>query len=91
MSKLILCLVLIALVGSTEIVKRPKFELSEEQKKVLKVAVNKIALQLSDEQLAVILEWIKMAGCAVGPYACEMAFPEFAPLCAIGFEILCLL
>ena len=34
MRKFILCLVLIALVGSTEIAKRPKYELTEEQKKL---------------------------------------------------------
>lgn len=91
MRKFILCLILIALVGSNEITKRPKYELTEEQKKVLKAAVDKLAHQWADGELDQILEWIRIVGCAVGPYACEIAFPEFAPLCTIGFELLCML
>ena len=36
-----------------------------------------------------IINWLKVVGCAVGPVACEIAFPEFAWACAIAFGIVC--
>lgn len=89
MRKFILCLVLIALVGSTEIAKRRKYELTEEQKKIIKDAVGKLAQQMAGFELDQILEWIRNVGCEAGPIACEIVFPQYAPLCYIGFDLLC--
>ena len=88
MRKFLLCLVLIALVASTEITKRPTLT-DEEKKKLVRDALNELAEKLAAGALEDVLEWIKNVGCAVGPVACEIAFPEFAWACAIGFGILC--
>ena len=88
MRKFLLCLVLIALVAGTEITKRPPLT-DEEKKKLVRDALNELAEKLAAGALEDVLDWIKNVGCAVGPVACEIAFPEFAWACAIGFGILC--
>ena len=40
-------------------------------------------------ELDQILEWIRNVGCEAGPIACEIVFPQYAPLCYIGFDLLC--
>ena len=42
-----------------------------------------------NDEFREVIRWIKIVGCAVGPVACEIAFPEFAWACAIGFGIVC--
>ena len=88
MRKFLLCLVLIALVASTEITKRPPLT-DEEKRKLIRDALNEFAEKLAAGPVEDVLGWIKTVGCAVGPVACEIAFPEFAWACAIGFGILC--
>ena len=59
------------------------------KKKLVRDALNELAEKLAAGALEDVLDWIKNVGCAVGPVACEIAFPEFAWACAIGFGILC--
>ena len=90
MRKFLLCLVLIALVASTEIIKRPPSQLTdEEKKKLIRDAINELVEKLASGEVDEVIRWIKIVGCAVGPVACEIAFPEFAWACAIGFGIVC--
>jgi hypothetical protein len=90
MRKFLLCLILIALVSSIEIIKRPPSQLTdEEKKKLIRDAVNELVEKLASGEVDEVIRWIKIVGCAVGPVACEIAFPEFAWACAIGFGIVC--
>ena len=90
MRKFLLCLILIALVASTEIIKRPPSQLTDdEKKKLIRDAINELVEKLAAGAVDEVIRWIKIVGCAVGPVACEIAFPEFAWACAIGFGILC--
>ena len=88
MRKFLLCLVLIALVASTEITKRPPLT-DEEKKKVIRDAVNELAEKLAADTWGDILAWLGNVGCAVGPIACETIFPGFAWLCSIAFSLIC--
>ena len=90
MRKFLLCLVLIALVASTEIIKRPPSQLTdEEKKKLVRDALNELAEKLAADTWDDILNWIRTVGCGVGPLACEMIFPEFSWLCSIAFGLIC--
>ena len=94
MNKFLLFALIIAFVGAVDIQERPpKIELTEQQKEAIKqiqVLVKDLAEKLAAGwQVDEVCRWIKTVGCAVGPVACEIAFPEFAWACAIGFGIIC--
>ena len=94
MNKLLLFALIIAFVGSVDIQQRPpKIVLTEEQKEAIKniqVLIKELSEKLAaGGEVDTIIRWLKIVGCAVGPVACEIAFPEFAWACAIAFGIVC--
>ena len=61
----------------------------KKKKKLIRDAINELVEKLASGEVDEVIRWIKIVGCAVGPVACEIAFPEFAWACAIGFGIVC--
>ena len=89
MRKFLLCLVLIALVASTEITKRPPLT-DKKKKKLVRDALNELAEKLANDTWEDILNWMSNDNnCYIGLAACEIAFPEYAWLCSIAFSNVC--
>ena len=89
MRKLLLFLVLIAFVASSS--SRIPKQLTEEQEqtiKRLKIVVKELAKTFPNDTLDEILEWLKEAGCSVGPIVCEILFKS-EKLCDKAFDLLC--